>query len=268
MGPMTQCREQCRLARRTEIPQPMPELTHALPTPPGHHLLLTHYPLPTLLSILLPSWPDETIPFLDDLGLPLSSPPGNNTIKTLYQLNKVGEGWTDELLLEWTLDVLRSLEDWRWLWSQEPAATPLSFPTLSPPSPPLFSASNANPLNMFAPNVPSISAPFANEPPLVIPNELASCTLAPFSESLVMWEPLAQLQPQLIAPLSLLKWEILDDLELQSQGYEGGSVTVQEAPISFSLFSGMDCLLFSHFSFDDFILLAFLDLAKDLDVQI
>ena len=46
------------------------------------------------------------------------------------------------------------------------------------------------------------------------------------------------------------------------------SVTVEEAPISFSPFSPVDCTLLSHFSFNDFVALAFLDLARDLDTQI
>ena len=45
-------------------------------------------------------------------------------------------------------------------------------------------------------------------------------------------------------------------------------VTVEEPPTSFSPFSLMDCMLLSHFSFDDFIAIAFLDLARDLDIQI
>ena len=53
-----------------------------------------------------------------------------------------------------------------------------------------------------------------------------------------------------------------------SQDYKGGNVTVQEAPISFSPFSLVDCMLLSHFSFNDFTTIAFLDLARDLDIQI
>ena len=45
-------------------------------------------------------------------------------------------------------------------------------------------------------------------------------------------------------------------------------VTVENPPISFSPFSLVDCTMISHFSFNDFITLAFPDLAKDLDVQI
>ena len=37
---------------------------------------------------------------------------------------------------------------------------------------------------------------------------------------------------------------------------------VMEAPTSFS---PTDCTLYSHFSFDDFIMIAFLDLTEDLD---
>ena len=45
-------------------------------------------------------------------------------------------------------------------------------------------------------------------------------------------------------------------------------VTVEEAPISFSPFSPTNCTLYSHFSFDDFIRIAFPDLTRDLDDQI
>ena len=49
---------------------------------------------------------------------------------------------------------------------------------------------------------------------------------------------------------------------------ESGAVTVEEAPTSFPPFSLVDCMLLSHFSFNDFIAIAFLDLARDLDSQI
>ena len=45
-------------------------------------------------------------------------------------------------------------------------------------------------------------------------------------------------------------------------------VTVVEDPISFSPFPSTDCMLYSHFSFDDFIMIAFPDLTRDLDDQI
>ena len=43
---------------------------------------------------------------------------------------------------------------------------------------------------------------------------------------------------------------------------------VEETPTSFSLFSPVDCMLLSHFSFNDFIAIASLDLAGDLNIQI
>ena len=45
-------------------------------------------------------------------------------------------------------------------------------------------------------------------------------------------------------------------------------VTVEESPTSFSPFSLVDCMLISYFSFNDFIAVAFLDLARDLDTPI
>ena len=79
-----------------------------------------------------------------------------------------------------------------------------------------------------------------------------------------MWAPLAQLQPQHALHLSLPEWATWDNLESESQGYEGGNVTV-EAPTSFSPLSLTDCMLYSHFSFNNFVMLAFLDLTRDLD---
>ena len=46
------------------------------------------------------------------------------------------------------------------------------------------------------------------------------------------------------------------------------TVTVEGPPISFSPFSSADCTMLSHFSFNDFIAVAFPDLARDLDIQI
>ena len=43
---------------------------------------------------------------------------------------------------------------------------------------------------------------------------------------------------------------------------------VEDSPISFSPSSSANCSLFSHFSFNDFITVAFPDLAEDLEIQI
>ena len=43
-------------------------------------------------------------------------------------------------------------------------------------------------------------------------------------------------------------------------------VMVEGPPTSFSPFSLVDCTMLSHFSFNDFIAIAFLDLAGDLDI--
>ena len=83
-----------------------------------------------------------------------------------------------------------------------------------------------------------------------------------------MWAPVVQPQPWLTHPLSLPGWVTLEGFESVPQGYERGNVTVEEAPASFSPFSSVDCKLLSHFSFNDFITVAFLDLARDLDIQI
>ena len=83
-----------------------------------------------------------------------------------------------------------------------------------------------------------------------------------------MWAPVVQPQPWPALPLSLPKWVILEGFESAPQGYEGGNVMVEEAPISFSPFSPVNCILLSHFSFSDFIAVAFPDLVGDLDTQI
>ena len=184
----------------------------------------------------------------------------------LRWLNKAGEGLADKVLLEWALDVLRCPEDWRWLWSLEPAATPSTFLTPLNHLPPLsYDASNANPWTMYAPIAPSTSAHSVNKLPPDTLSVCAQCAPAQSVESSVTWAPLAQPQLWHALHLSLPKWVTWDDLELESQGYEGGNVTVMEAPTPFSPFSPTNCTLYSHFSFNDFVMVAFPDLTGDLD---
>ena len=45
-------------------------------------------------------------------------------------------------------------------------------------------------------------------------------------------------------------------------------VTVEDPPAPFSPFSLADCTMLSHFSFNDFVAIAFPDIAGDLDIQI
>ena len=118
---------------------------------------------------------------------------------------------------------------------------------------------------MYTPVALSTSAPSVNKSPPDTLNTHAPCAPAQFVESSVMWAPVAQLQPQLTHHLSPPEWVTSEDFELVPQDYEGGNVTVEEAPTSFSL---VDCTLFSHFSFNDFIAVAFPDLAGDLDALI
>ena len=96
------------------IPQPRaanPALLDLRDIPPP----LILYPLPTPLSIQLPSWPNEPTHSLAVLGLHLPFPQENDIVVTLCRLNEAGEGLANEVLLEWALDVLHSLKDWRWL---------------------------------------------------------------------------------------------------------------------------------------------------------
>ena len=43
---------------------------------------------------------------------------------------------------------------------------------------------------------------------------------------------------------------------------------IEEPPTSFSPFSLVDCTMLTYFSFNDFVAVAFPDLAGDLDIQI
>ena len=81
-----------------------------------------------------------------------------------------------------------------------------------------------------------------------------------------MWAPVVQLQPQLVHPLP--EWLTKGVFESESRNNDGGNVTIEEPPIPFSPFSPTDCTMLSHFSFNDFVAVAFPDLARDLDTQI
>ena len=47
-----------------------------------------------------------------------------------------------------------------------------------------------------------------------------------------------------------------------------GFVTIEDPPVPFSPFSFANCTMLDHFSFNDFIAIAFPDIAGDLDIQI
>ena len=111
-----------------DLPTPAPLDLQGTPPPPALYSQLTPLLTP------LPNWLDELTPSLVTLELHLLFPQGNNIVTMLCQLNEAGEGLTNKVLLEWALDILRSPEDWRWLWSLEPATTPLSSLTLLNPS--------------------------------------------------------------------------------------------------------------------------------------
>ena len=176
-----------------ELPLPIPELIHSPVIPPEPHPLLIPSPPQIPSSILLPSWLNEQTLSLTNQELHPPFPQGNDIIVTLLQLNEAGEGLTDEVLLEWALDMLHSPENWRWLWSLEPATIPLSSPTLpNPLLPPLCATSNANPSSTFTLTAPNTSVPSVNEQHPATLSTPAPCALAPYLESLVMWAPVAQ----------------------------------------------------------------------------
>ena len=190
MAPMTQWREQCRMARLMAIHPHMPELTPAPLAPPEPLPLPNPCLLQILLSILLPRWPDEPTPSLA-IPEPPPFPQGNNIVATLRQLNAAGEGLTGEVLLEWALDMLCSPEDWRWLWSLEPTTTSSPSLTLNQLPPSWYNVSSTIPLNTPTPNALNMYAPSVGLPLPVTPNIPASCVPAQSVESSVMWTPVA-----------------------------------------------------------------------------
>ena len=260
---MTQWREQFKKRKTVDPlfpssnPTPLAQLEPLLPP--------TQYPPPTLQSTHFPSWPDEQTPFLLANRTPF--PPENITEGTLLWLREAGLELTEEELRQWALDTLLCPEDWKWLWEPPaPVLTPLISPTLPLPHPLWYDASSVGPLNTFVPNVPSISAPFVDWPRLDTPNGLATCAPVPYVESSVMWGPVAQPQPQHTRPPP--EWLTEEMLESGSRDYDRGNVTVEGPPIPFSPFSLADCTLINHFSFDDFVAVAFPDIAGDLNIQI
>ena len=76
----------------------------------------------------------------------------------------------------------------------------------------------------------------------------------------------------LISPMSSQKRPItfspLIDPSITPSNSRIPFVTVEDPPILFSPFSLADCTMLDHFSFNDFIAVAFPDLAGDLDIQI
>ena len=83
-----------------------------------------------------------------------------------------------------------------------------------------------------------------------------------------MWAPAVQPLLQPVHPLSLPEWATLEGCELVPQGYDRSNVTIEEPPISFSPFTLVDCTALAHFSFNDFVAVAFPDLAEDPEIQI
>ena len=153
------------------------------------------------------------------------------------------------------------------MWeSLAPAPTPLTSLTQPLPHPPWYDVSSVGPPSTFTPNALSTSAPFVDWPRLDTPNELATCAPVPYVENSVMWGPVAQPQPQhaCLPP----EWLTEEIFESESRNYDGGNVTVEGPPIPFSPFSLTDCTLLNHFSFDNFVAIAFPDIAGDLNIQI
>ena len=261
-APMTQWREQFKRKKTVDPLFPSPSHTPLTRPEPPHPP--TPCPLWTLPSTHFPSWPAEQthFPLANQTPFPL-----RNTIEgTLLQLREVGLELTKEELRQWALDALLCPEDWRWLWELAPTPTPLKSPTPPLLHPPWYGASNVGLPTTFAPNVLSTSAPSVDWPPPDTLSTPVTCAPVPYVESLVMWAPVAQPQPWLVHPLP--NWLADGIFESGSQSNEGGNVTVEGPPIPFSPFSLANCTMLSHFSFNDFVAIAFPDLAGDLDIQI
>ena len=263
IAPMTQWREKFK-KKKTIDPlfpssNPAPLVLHKPLRPP------TRYPPPIPQSTHFPSWPDGLIP--SPLVDRTPCPPENITGGTLLRLREVGLELTEEELRQWALDTLLCLEDWKWLWeSPVPVPTPLISLTLPLPHPPWYNASSVDPPSTFVPNVPNTSAPFVNWPHLDTPNKLATCAPVPYVGNLVMWGPVAQ--PQLQHACLPPEWLTEAVFKSGSRRYDGGNVTIEGPPIPFSPFSLTNCTLLNHFSFDNFVAVAFPDIAGDLNNQI
>ena len=259
---MTQWREQFKKKKTVDplfpLLNPVPLTQPEPPHPP------TPYPPPTLPSTHFPNWLTEQthFPLADQTPFPL----GNTTEETLLQLREVGLKLTEEELRQWALDALLYPEDWRWLWELVPAPTPLTSQIPPLPHLPWYDASSVGLPTMSAPNVPSTFAPSVDWLPQDTPSILATCTPVPYVENSDMWAPVAQPQPLLAHPLP--NWLTNGVLESESRSNDWGNVMVENPPIPFSPFSLADCTTLSHFSFNDFVAIAFPDLARDLDTQI
>ena len=259
---MTQWREQFKKKKTVDPLFPSLNPVPLAQLEPPHPL--TPCPPPTLQSTHSPNWPvvQTHFPLADQTPFPL----GNVTEGTQLQLREAGLELTEEELQQWALDALLYLEDWRWLWEPVPAPTPLMSPIPPLPHLPWYDASNVGLLTTFAPNAQNTSAPFVDWPHLDTPNELATCAPVPYVENSVMWAPVAQPQLQLTRPLP--EWLTNEVFKSGSQSNDEGNVMIEDPPASFSPFSPVDYTMLNYFSFNDFIAIAFPDLAGDLDVQI
>ena len=261
IAPMTQWREQFK--RRRTIDPLLPSSNHAPHAPLGPLPPPTQFRPPTPRLTHCPNWPDEQTHF--PLVEPTPYLPESDTGGTLLRLKEVGLELTEEELRQWALDTLLYPEDWKWLWeSPAQAPTPLTSPTPLPLPLQWYDASNVGPLNMSAPCVPSTSVPSADWQRLDIPNEPVPCAPVPYVGSSVMWGPVAQPLPQRVHLPP--EWLTEGIIESGSRSNGGGNVMVEEPPIPFSPFSSADCTMFDHFSFNDFIAIAFPDIAGDLDL--
>ena len=81
-----------------------------------------------------------------------------------------------------------------------------------------------------------------------------------------MWAPVVQPQPLHAHPPP--EWLTEEVFESGSQRNNGGNVTIEDPLAPFSPFSFADCTMLDHFSLNDFIAIAFPDIARDLDIQI
>ena len=259
---MMQWREQFK--KKKTIDPLFPSLSLVPPAQPEPPRPPTPCPPLTPWSTHFPNWPTKQTHFpLTDRTPSLL---GNTTEGTLLQLREVGLGLTEEELQRWALDVLLSPEDWRWLWELAPAPTQLTSLTPPLPHPPWYDASSVGLPTTSTPNVLNTSVPSVDWPLLDIPNVPVTCAPVPYVGSLVMWAPVGQLQPQLMHPPP--DWLNEGIFKSESQSNDGGNVTIEEPPIPFSPFSLADCTMLNHFSFNDFIAIAFPDIARDLDIQL
>ena len=146
------------------------------------------------------------------------------------------------------------------------STNPIHIPDSTPPTPTVVRCFQCQSTEHVRPQCPEYICPFCRMAAPGHPQRTCLMCSCPICGELGHGAPVAQPQPQLTHPLP--EWLTEGMFESGSRSNDGGNVTVEEPPIPFSPFSSVDCTMLDHFSFNDFVAIAFPDIAGDLDIQI